>query len=158
MNDRQKAIIVDLDGTMCNTDHRQHLVEAKKWDAFYEALDHDPINKWCDDLVFAMTAGDAMRVQTIFVSGRPEKYRTKTENWFCLHWGLEREELLDGTFRLYMRGDGDFRKDSIVKEEIYRSHIEQNYEVMFCIDDRKQVVDMWRSIGLVCLQCAEGDF
>lgn len=57
-----------------------------------------------------------------------------------------------------MRKDGDFRKDSIVKEEIYREWIEPFHEVLFCIDDRKQVVDMWRSIGLTCLQCAEGNF
>lgn len=158
MSEKIKAILCDLDGTMCNTDHRQHLVDNKKWDDFYEALEHDPINKWCDDLCFAMSAGDAMKAQIIFVSGRPEKYRAKTLAWFAKQWDLEVEDLDASDFILHMRKDGDFRKDSIIKEEIYREHIEPKFDVMFCIDDRKQVVDMWRSIGLVCLQCAEGNF
>jgi DNA transposition AAA+ family ATPase len=32
------------------------------------------------------------------------------------------------------------------------------YNVRFAIDDRDRVVDAWRDLGLVCLQCAPGDF
>lgn len=88
--------------------------------------------------------------EIIFVSGRPEEYRKVTQEWFSEH--------NFGTHKLFMRKTGDFRKDSIVKEEIYRSAIEPEFNVLFCIDDRKQVVDMWRSIGLTCLQCDEGNF
>ena len=32
-------------------------------------------------------------------------------------------------------------------------------EDIFCVfDDRQKVVDMWRSLGLTCLQVAPGDF
>jgi hypothetical protein len=158
MIEKEKAIIVDLDGTYCNTDHRQHLVEAKNWDGFYEALVNDKPNKWCEDLVFALEHEGDFKI--IFVSGRPEKYRELTLQWFESLWGYERTDLKEGFdfITLFMRKDGDFRKDSIIKEEIYREHIEPKYDIHFCIDDRKQVVDMWRSIGLVCLQCAEGNF
>lgn len=57
-----------------------------------------------------------------------------------------------------MRKTGDYRKDCIVKEEIYRKDIEPIYDILFCVDDRKQVVDAWRELGLTCLQCAEGNF
>lgn len=155
---KKLAFICDLDGTLCNTDHRQHLVEAKKWDEFYEALDGDPVNLWCEDLVFALHHGDAVRYQPIFVSGRQEKYRRKTVEWFARIWELETEQVTDDSFILFMRKDGDFRQDAVIKEEIYRQHIEPKFHVAFAIDDRQQVVNMWRRIGIVCLQCAEGNF
>lgn len=155
---KPKAIIVDLDGTMCDTSHRQHLVEAKNWEGFYEALVDDKPNKWCDDMIFAME--NELGWHPIFVSGRPEKYREKTLKWFEELWGYGPEDLVSGaTFMtLYMRPDGDFRKDAIVKAEIYYDKILPYWDVQLCIDDREQVVVMWRSLGLVCLQCAEGDF
>lgn len=150
---KKAAIIVDLDGTLCDTSHRQHHVEKtpKNWIAFYEALIHDKPNDWCERLI------DSMRktgIEIIFVSGRPDNYRELTEGW--LHdWGFS---LASDPHPLFMRKSGDFRKDSIVKTEIYREQIKPNFDVVFCIDDRQQVVDAWRELGLTCLQCAKGDF
>jgi predicted secreted acid phosphatase len=145
---KQKAIIVDLDGTLCNADHRKHHVEKKptNWPAFYEALVHDEPHQWCLDLI------DGMRgiAEIVFVSGRPDNYKNETKQW------LERHKL--EIWPLFMRKEKDFRQDAVIKAEIYREHIEPKYEVLFCVDDRKQVVDMWRSLGLICLQCAEGNF
>lgn len=144
---KRKAIIVDLDGTLCNANHRKHFVESEKkdWKSFYKGISDDKINEWCNEIISKMTG-----YTIIFVSGRPDDYRKETEDWLCSH--------LYGHCPLLMRESGDFRKDSVVKEEIYWKKIEPNYDVLFCIDDRKQVVDMWRSIGLTCLQCAEGNF
>jgi|TARA_R110000823_G_scaffold205986_1_gene336775 hypothetical protein len=30
--------------------------------------------------------------------------------------------------------------------------------ILYAVDDRQQVVDMWRSNGITCLQCAVGNF
>ena len=57
-----------------------------------------------------------------------------------------------------MRKEGDHRRDSIVKKEIYDTLIKDEFDVEFVLDDRQQVVDMWREIGLKCLQVAEGNF
>ena len=57
-----------------------------------------------------------------------------------------------------MRADGDFRKDSEVKTEIYQRNIEQRWDVEFVLDDRNQTVRAWRTLGLKCLQVSEGDF
>jgi predicted kinase len=59
---------------------------------------------------------------------------------------------------LYMRKEGDFRRDSIVKEEIYNKYIKDKFDVEFVLDDRNQVCSMWREIGLKCLQVQLGDF
>jgi hypothetical protein len=57
-----------------------------------------------------------------------------------------------------MRPENDMRKDSVVKSELFWEHVAPNYNVQFVLDDRDQVVDFWRSIGLVCWQVAPGDF
>lgn len=98
----------------------------------------------------------AMRIKdfVILVSGRKDKYRAQTEEWlkkYHIHYDF-----------LYMRktlpeGEKD-PKDVLVKKEIYETHIKGKYNVLFVLDDRNQVVDMWRSLGLTCLQVAEGDF
>lgn len=84
------------------------------------------------------------------MSGRPEPYRNRTKIW------LESFDIKHKA--LFMRSDGDFRDDTIVKEELYRKFVLPDYDVAFVVDDRKKVVDMWRRLGLVCLQCAEGNF
>ncbi len=45
-----------------------------------------------------------------------------------------------------------------MKEELYRQHIEGNYNIKFVLDDRQQVVDMWRRFGLTVFQVDGGDF
>lgn len=146
------AIIVDLDGTLSDSKHRQHFVQKKPKDfkSFYGGISEDPPNEWCRQLVFSVSK----RHDIVFVSGRPEEYRQVSEDWLLKHIGAD--ILKDAP--LFMRKSGDYRQDYIVKEEIYRSEILPKWEILFCVDDRKQVVDMWRRIGLDCLHCAEGDF
>ena len=58
-----------------------------------------------------------------------------------------------------MRKDEDNRKDSIIKWELYEKHIKpMNVNILFILDDRNQVVEMWRSKGFTVFQVANGDF
>nr|DAI39653.1 MAG TPA: polynucleotide kinase [Caudoviricetes sp.] len=58
-----------------------------------------------------------------------------------------------------MRKEKDYRKDSIVKTEIYNEYIKDKYCVTAVFDDRDQVVnDCWRKLGLLCNQVWKGDF
>lgn len=144
------AIIVDLDGTLCNTVHRQHHMNGPKkdWKAFYGAIAEDDPNEWCRTIV-EMHAERGYEI--LFVSGRPGQYREVTETWLKRVMPMVQYTLL-------MRPEGDFRKDCDVKLEIYQQHIEPYYNIAFALDDRQQVVDMWRAQGITCLQCAKGDF
>lgn len=150
----RRAVIVDLDGTLYNCEERRKrcFTEEKKdftrWDA---EAGQDPSNGWCIDLVWAMSTKLSKKI--IFVSGRSDKHRDEVHLWMAKH--LIEFPLQYG---LHMRPEGDFRKDSELKKEIYFKEIEPYYTVDLCIDDRQQVVDMWRSLGLVCLQCAPGGF
>lgn len=145
-----KAIIIDLDGTLYNSSGRKHYVEKKprNYDAFHKASVFDPPNQWCKEIINRF--GPEYRI--LFVSGREDKYRQLTYDWLLKH---DIGFLGDSVF---MRKTGDYRKDWIIKKEIYESEIKERFDVLFVLDDRKQVVDMWRAQGLVVLHCAEGEF
>jgi FMN phosphatase YigB (HAD superfamily) len=145
----EKAILVDLDGTLADVEHRVHHVqkEKKNWKAFNEGMVHDELNHWCADLIKAMQ-GEGYK--TIFITGRSEPWRGATEEWLKKH-SISFDHL-------YMRPSKDRREDFEVKKEIYLNEIKDDYQVVFVVEDRASVVKMWREVGLVCLQCDWGDF
>jgi hypothetical protein len=57
---------------------------------------------------------------------------------------------------LLLRKDNDRRADGVVKREMLAA-IDKS-RILFVVEDRSRVVEMWRSEGLVCLQCAPGEF
>lgn len=150
MKVKTKAIIVDIDGTLADVEHRVHHVQAEKknWQAFNEGMAQDKLNVWCAGLIKAMRdSGHAI----LFVTGRDENYRLVTEAWLKQHQ-IEYDAL-------FMRAAVDFRGDNEVKKQIYLEQIRHCWDVLFVVDDRLSVVKMWRfDLGLVCLQCDWGDF
>ena len=152
-------IVCDLDGTLCNIEHRTHFVqvaqgERKDWDSFFNGVPNDTVNEPVLEVLdrFRLTANC---LQIVFCSGRPERCRADTVEWLKKYYFTKRKGKLH--YELYMRQDGDFRRDDIVKQEILDKHIDKD-RVLFVLDDRDQVVDMWRRNGLTCFQVAEGDF
>ena len=147
----KKAIIVDIDGTLANIDHRRHfLTEYPKkhgWSKFNKCMQFDPVNEWCRALIISFRASG---YAIILVSGRSNEFETKTMDWLKIN-DIQYDVLL-------MRMFNDYRSDDVIKEEIYTVHIKNNYEVCFCVDDRDRTVKKWRELGLVCLQCNYGDF
>ena len=144
---RLDAVIIDLEGALANIDHRLHHIngEKKDWESFFEGMNHDSLNGWCARLC----AGFQMTGHTvIFITGRPIKWFEATVSWLDAN-GIDLRMSV-----LYMRKDEDFRPDVEIKREIYETMILPTYEVHLVIEDRKPVVEMWRSIGLPCLHCA----
>lgn len=137
------AIIVDLDGTLAWMNDRGPF----DWD---RVGDDDPNNDVID--VVAALSKDVDHV--VFMSGRDEVCRAATTGWLQAHLGGR----VHATSSLHMRPAGDYRKDSVVKTELFDTHVRQKYRVVVVLDDRQQVVDMWRAMGLTCLQVAPGDF
>jgi hypothetical protein len=167
LENKQKAIICDLDGTLFNIDHRLHYVKQPKkdWKNFNSEIPNDTPNKWCLEIIKYF----GLDYKIIFVSGRSEDCRLETLNSLNKHTRdilpptVDDYEGYDTIFLtmvylLLMRKAKDYRPDEIVKKEIYEKYIKEKYDVLFVIDDRKRVVDMWRKEGLVVLHCAEGNF
>lgn len=142
------ALICDLDGTLALFKEKGH---RGPYDATLCA--DDDVNGPVQRLV-QMYAYRYYHV--IFLSGREDKYREPT-----LRFLMEKAQV--GTWPrlqplLLMRKTGDKRKDWIVKGELFDAHIRGQYYVDFVLDDRNQVVNFWRAIGLTCLQVADGAF
>lgn len=146
MPQKIKAIIVDIDGTLsCDSWRRQAYDHPKRdWDEINAMCKYDKPNLWCKELVRSMSEAG---YQIIFLTARNSKARDITESWL--------NDNLDSLHNsvLMMRPENDFRADYIIKEMIYRKEIEPHYEVLFCVEDKQSVTDMWRKIGVVCLQC-----
>ena len=96
------------------------------------------------------TLWHSQNYQLILVSGRGEEHRKITETW--LTWNAI------PFAQLLMRPLNDFRSDVEIKQEILDQLRAEGKEISFVVDDRNSVVEMWRRNGIICLQCAEGDF
>lgn len=134
------AILCDLDGTLAI------IKDRSPFDG--KSCGSDELNEPIAEILRTYRAnGNAI----IFMSGRNEEARQVTMDWLAKH-NIE----YDG---LNMRLDGDNRKDSIIKKELFEKYIQGKYFVRFVLDDRDQVVDTWRlDLGLPCLQVNYGDF
>lgn len=146
-------VICDIDGTIANCEHRKHYVteRPKNHEAFYAGVKDDTPIWSVIKLVQTLLAYEGSQHELVFVTGRPERCRTDTVEW------LKHTHLYPNDYTLLMRKDKDYRQDYIVKQEILDTHIDKS-RVWLVLDDRKQVVDMWRRNGLTCLQVADGDF
>lgn len=149
---KPKAIICDLDSTLCDNSHRMHHIqgEKKQWKAYNEACVDDTPNQWCVAIIHAMRLTHTI----VFVTGRSLEYHDHTIHWIMKHVGPSTH----GGYEIYMRPEKDFKPDTEVKRVLYQSHIAERLDVVFCLEDRKGVVEMYRDLGLVCLACAEGDY
>ena len=134
-----KLVLVDIDGTVAHRTNREPFEYDK-------VLEDRPDNETIEVITALWRAG----YKIIFISARDDSCFDDSYEWLRLH--------CPPFIKLHMRKTGDFRKDAVIKEEIYRKHIEPFYDVFCVFDDRNQVVDMWRSIGLKCFQPEPGDF
>jgi len=93
----------------------------------------------------------AKNKEVIFLSGRDSCCENLTRTWL-------NENGFSCNDKLFMRPEGDMRKDTIIKKELYENHVKGKYNVLGVFDDRSQVVQLWRSLGLTCFQVDYGMF
>lgn len=140
----KKYIVFDMDGTITNLGHRLHFIEDKNnqdWENFFQSCDKDSLNEWALKLAQSLCGS----YEIIIVSGRPERTRTKSEMWLHKHnFPYKHLELV--------RDDKNHAPDDTLKENWLKDAGIKD-EILFVVDDRQRVVDMWRENGLVCLQC-----
>ena len=139
-DNKEECIIVDVDGTLAHIADGRNPYDASR--AMNDSLD-DAVS-----VITAMMYNHGYKV--IILTGRSSEHKQVTIEWLKEN-GVEYDEI-------YTRAEGDRREDSIVKEELFRTHIEPRFNVKFVLDDRNSVVEMWRRIGLKCLQVEDGAF
>ncbi len=122
--------------------------DRPNWRLFNSKMGEDTPNTPVVELY--RTLWDSQKYQLILVSGRGEENRKVTETW--LIWNSIPFD------RLLLRPRDDFRPDVEIKHEILHQLRDEGKEILFVVDDRDAVVNMWRKNDVTCLQCAEGDF
>lgn len=139
MDNRKEVVLCDLDGTLCNIDHRLHFIqgENKDYDSFYYGCGQDKVDigvrRWLIRLY--------PHYRIFIVSGR---------RWTCLFatidWLANNYIEVDHIFM--PRGVHDYRPDTEIKKGILEEIIDSGYKIAFAIDDRPSVVKMWRANGV----------
>jgi hypothetical protein len=132
------AVAFDLDGTLALMGKRQPF----DW---HKVDDDDLNNIVAEHIHFHKNKGRKI----LIISGREESARKKTIEWLNFY-ELPFDEL-------WMRKTEDFRKDSFVKEDIFRQHIEGNYNLLCVYDDRLQVLKKWYELGVFSFNVNQGN-
>lgn len=139
----KKIIILDIDGTVADCNHRLHFIQNgnRDYNGFYDNMDKDiPIHPIID-LVRALKFGGEYII--LAVTGRPDTHKRETMLW------------LDKYFvpydAVFMRPGGDYRQDTVIKKEILDVIRKEFGEPEFALDDRPDVLRMWRSEGISTL-------
>ena len=142
---KPNAIIVDIDGTVATMNERS----AFEWGKVGE----DSPRKFIIDLIESYVKiktnngnDKANEIHIIFLSGRDSVCRQETLDWLKTNLTIQQ-------FSLFMRKENDMRKDSIIKEELFWSHVEPNYNVIGLFDDRPQVIRLWHELKIPNIIC-----
>lgn len=132
------AWLVDVDGTLADNTARDPFA----WHLVGQDSLIEPVAR--------MVRALATDARIVVMSGRDEVCSDATRVWLAEH-----QIPMDA---LFMRKAGDMRKDAVVKAELFHQHVAPRWNVLGVIDDRRQVVEMWRGMGLMCAQVAPGNF
>ncbi len=135
----REAVIYDLDGTLCDTSSIEHLIEGEERDfaAFHAASADCPPR---DEVLAAARADHDAGRAVLVVTSREFIWRDLTLDWLARH-----DVPYDG---LYLRVVGDYRKDLVIKGEIWDHLVEDGFGVVGAWDDKQGVLDVWGDRGV----------
>jgi predicted kinase len=138
------CILVDVDGSLADSTNRKifddtqlildNIIEPVQW--ILSAVD-------CKNQAYFDKGNLDKIIKVVIMSGRKESCKEQTVEW------LENNNI--NFDNIFMRSADDNRKDTIVKQELYHTHIKGKYNVEFVIDDRPSVIEMWIKNGLFVL-------
>lgn len=147
------TIVCDMDGTLSNCLHRQHLAEQGKWNEFHSLLlDDEP---YADVATFLALLPKKHKV--IIVTGRDIFFQDDTLLWIELH-------KLNGSIdHVIMRPENNFESDHTLKPKLLQNYFGGKKEVVLSevsivLEDRDKVVEAWRNYGLPCWQVRPGGY
>jgi adenylate kinase family enzyme len=135
VSDKPECIIFDVDGTLATMCRRS----PYDWDKVH-------LDTYNEMLFIAMIAYQESGYKIIVMSGRDSICKEQTRDWI-VQGAIENGASCGFEFDLYMRAEGDQRKDNIVKAELFTNHVDGNYKVKAVFDDRPIMVREWLEFG-----------
>jgi hypothetical protein len=150
---KQDTIIVDLDGTLANVEHRKKYFKRDKkgvpnWNVIMKHAKKDTSNDGVVDIVSGCILNhhgyhNGRDLVVIICTTRPQDYERETWDWLSDNVGFYIGDL-------HMAKSGEKRPDTVVKKEMLKK-IKKNYNVIMAIDDRLEVCKMYREEGIFTL-------
>jgi len=149
------CVIFDLDGTLCDTTHREHILRDRslflttkeRWNLFYSELINDSPIVPNVNLVKILKE----TYYVIYLTARPEKYRDLTNKWVSKYIG---DEFYSS---LIMRED-EYLGAVEYKEKAYEELRKEGYEPILILDDDLDIVKMFKEKGLPAFYCGDISF
>ena len=143
----KKTVIFDLDGTLADIEVRRKKAIKPNgkmdWDEFFNP-DNIKLDKPIPAIVDLIRTYDDKGFKVVIFSGRNDRSWDETKDW-----PVSRNNPATPDMR--------FMPDEILKKKMLDTFVDID-DVLFVVDDRQKVVDMWRDLGLVVLQPAPGNF
>lgn len=115
------------------------------YEAFNNLLEKDIPNAKVVKICQALADNYAIYICT----GRPEKFRERTEKWLE-SYGIPYNQIL-------MRPDNNSESDAVIKKRML-DLIQRTCNIVAVFDDKEKVVNMWRENGILCCQVAKGEY
>ena len=154
-----KKVIFDLDGTLALIDKRRAISTKDDgkidWDIFFDPKNID-LDQPHDAVIKMAQMLDAAGHMIVIFSGRSKATKDATKAW------LKKFDVPFNVLKMRPTSkDFQFMPDDDLKKKWFndlfptQGHID---DVVCVFDDRQKVVDMWRDMGLTCMQVAPGNF
>jgi predicted kinase len=139
--DLPPVVLVDIDGTLARMSPDRSPFDWRK-------VGLDTPNPAVVNVVQTFLAQGR---HVVVMSGRDQSCEQETRAWLDKHVAVG--------LPLHMRPAGDNRPDNLVKYDLFSEHIAGKHSVDLVMDDRDQVVNLWRrQLCLPTFQVADGDF
>ena len=135
------VLVLDLDGTVADAQHREHYADEDDYDSFFDpdlVYQDEPIAKAQKSLPKILPKFDRL----VFLTGRPSRLKNVTQEWLSEHFNLD-----TGDYKLYMRENEDVRPSKIVKKELIEEFLSPDDEAVF-IDDETENLSMMGTFGI----------
>jgi len=151
-----KSVIFDLDGTLALIDKRRALSEKPNgkinWNTFF-----DPENIKLDEpnhsvIKMAQVLNESGHT-IVILSGRSKATKEATVDW------LKQYDVPYNVLKMRPTGQHwAYMPDDDLKKGWLDDLFPDKNNILCVFDDRDKVVNMWRDMGLTCMQVAPGDF
>jgi hypothetical protein len=136
-------VLVDLEGTLTNCEHRIKSWEVGDFDTWNEGLHLDKPKLNVLDLVLELS--DHCKI--FIATAKPYKYYDDVYNWLRKHLPFEPDMVL-------MRPDGNEDTSPILKGLWVDKLREEGHTIALAIDDRTDVLDMYNDKGLMIVDAS----
>lgn len=139
----QLAYAFDIDGTLALLGDRG----VYDWPLVGRDRANEPV----------IRAARAMKLvgPVIFITGRPHQCHGETREWITRNVCDHSWACFCGA-PLFMRQDGDFSKDTIVKPRLLTQAEQQGYTVLGVFEDAPHMVPVWEDCGLEVFHVSRG--